>query len=382
MIFRLASEPIELQEWLFLGIFLLSFLLQMVFYLGIFLRFYLHKPGKERGQSKEKALSVIICARNEKENLERFLPRVLLQDYPEFEVVVVNDSSTDGSEELLQEMSQQYGHLRFTSIPPSEKLARSKKLALTIGIKSAKYEWVVLTDADCYPATEKWLYHMASGLSDQKHIVLGYGAYEKRKGILNGLIRYETVFTAMQYFSWAIRGKPYMGVGRNLAYKRELFFESKGFAGHYHIPSGDDDLFVNENANAANTEVIYDREAHTISPPKSTVHAWIRQKRRHISAGKLYRKGSRFRLAGEWSSRILLYISFLLLSTGGPFFYAALIPFAIWMVTRLLIFQLSASRLGEKQLFLPSLLFDPVMPFILGAIWLSILFESKYQTWS
>jgi biofilm PGA synthesis N-glycosyltransferase PgaC len=209
-------------QWILLGAFLAAFLIQMSCYLLVYLKLPLYKPA-EAGAS-DAGVSVIVCARNEESNLKRFLPLILEQDHPQFEVVVVNDSSTDQSEDVLNQFSALYTKLRHTSIPASDKHMRGKKLAVTLGLKAARFDRVLLTDADCYPLSKQWLKGMSAHLTGEKRIVLGYGGYEPRRGLLNKLIRYETVFTAMQYLSFAIKGKPYMGVGRNLAYDKSLFF--------------------------------------------------------------------------------------------------------------------------------------------------------------
>ena len=188
-------ESIGLSEWILLGLFISTLLVQCFYYLGIYIRLPRHKQDKRKNSSK--GISIVICARNEAKNLENFLPRILEQVYPKFEVVVVNDCSTDHTEELLSEMKVRYGHLRYTNIPLNEKFTHGKKLALTVGLKSAQYDHVLLTDADCYPADKLWLQFMAGKLGSGKEIVLGYGRYERRKGLLNLIIRYETVFTAI-----------------------------------------------------------------------------------------------------------------------------------------------------------------------------------------
>lgn len=377
---KLLIESTGVPEWILLALFIFTLLIQCFYYLGIYIRLPLFKPGES--QKSSKGVSVIICARNEAENLERFLPLILEQDYPEFEVVVVNDCSTDQSEALLSEMKVKYQNLRFTNIPVNEKFTHGKKLALTIGLKAAKYEHVVLTDADCYPAGKMWLQSMAGKLEGEKDIVLGYGRYERQKGLLNSIIRYETAFTALQYFSFALKGLPYMGVGRNLAYRKELFFQNKGFSSHYHIASGDDDLFVNQNAVKSNTSIAFGAEGHTVSLPKKKTGAWIRQKRRHLTAGTHYSKGSRFRLGTELISRILLYTSFILITVLSPWLWPAVILFGLFMIIRLIIFKLGMMRLNEKYLLLPSLLLDPLLPLILGIIWVTNFFITKKQPWS
>lgn len=379
MDFRLLIGNTDIQEWILIALFLLSFVIQLGYYLLVYLRLPLYNPGKER--KTKKGVSVIICAKNEVENLERFLPGILEQDYPEFEVVVVNDCSTDGTEELLSRLSIRYKHLRFTTIPANEKFTHGKKLALTIGLKSAVYDHVLLTDADCYPVSDQWLQHMASKLSRGKQIVLGYGGYEKRRGLLNLLIRYETVFTAIQFLSFAIKGHPYMGVGRNLAYEASLFFKNKGFARHYHIASGDDDLLVNEIATRHNTTIAIHKDSHTISIPKITFRDWIRQKQRHLSAGKHYKLGSRIRLAVDLISRICLYTTLAYLCISSAWIWLILATFGLLLIIRLVIFKLGMSRLDEKYLLLPSLLLDPIMPVVLGIIWISNVFVTRHQSW-
>ncbi len=368
-----------LLHWVLLALFLLAFLYQLGIYLFVFLKLPLYRQKKNN--SPTPGISVIICAKNEEKNLERFLPHILQQDYPEFEVVVVNDSSSDETEQLLMQLSAQYKQLRYTSIPANDNPMRGKKLALTIGLKSAKFDHVVLSDADCYPVSDHWLKRMVSNFSGDKKIVLGYGRYERKKGLLNKLIRYETCFTAISYFSYAIKGRPYMGIGRNLAYEKSLFFDNKGFASHYHLLSGDDDLFVNENANGKNCAVEFSKESHTLSLPELTFKSWLKQKKRHISAGSHYRTGSRIRLGAELVSRIILYTTFIWLCISSPWIWHVAALFAFLLLVRLVVFKLGMRRLDEKYLLVPSLLFDPVLPVILGLIWFTGLFEKKYHSW-
>jgi biofilm PGA synthesis N-glycosyltransferase PgaC len=367
-------------EWILLALYTATFLIQSVYYIGIYLLLPLHKTPKKRKRSK--GVSIVICAKNEATNLEQFLPAVLNQDYPEFEVVVVNDCSTDATEEVLSQLATQYKHLRYTSIPSNENFSHGKKLALTVGLKSAIFDLVLLTDADCYPDGNLWLQKMISHLGKDVDIVLGYGKYEKRKGLLNALIRYETVFTAIQYFSFALRGRPYMGVGRNLGYQKSLFFKNKGFSSHYHIASGDDDLFVNEHANRKNTAVEFGPGSHTISIPKTSVGAWIRQKQRHVTAGNLYDRGTRLLLGMEMISRLVFYSTFLILCISSGWLWPVIILFSLFQIIRTTILKLGMMRLNEKYLLLPSFLFDPVLPIILGLIWFRNIFVSKYQPWS
>lgn len=374
------AESLKLLDWILFGLLISVFIIQVVYYLTVFLKLPRYQP--EKNKESKLPVSIIICAKNEVDNLKRFLPKLLEQDYPDFEIIVVNDCSTDETEMLLSEFSSKYERLRFTTIPSNEKFLHGKKLAVTIGIKAAKHDFVLLTDADCYPSSNQWLQKMASHFTGKNQIVLGYGKYEQRRGFLNSLIRYETVFTAMQYLSFAIKGSPYMGVGRNLAYEKELFFKNKGFAKHYHIASGDDDLFVNETATKENTAVEFSPESHTLSIPETTFRRWIKQKKRHLSAGKYYTPSSKIRIAVELLSRMLLYATFIAICILSSWYLVAAAIMAILFAVKLIVFKLNMRRLDEKLLLLLLLLFDPILPLILGGIWFSTFFDTKYQSWN
>jgi biofilm PGA synthesis N-glycosyltransferase PgaC len=301
---------------------------QLIYYLGIFSKLAFYKnPGQQ--QKVQLPVSVIISARNEAENLARHLPMILEQNYPDFEVVVINHYSYDGTAELLEKLSGKYSHLKVVTLMEYDRYPKGKKYALTLGIKASKNEVLLLTDADCAPSSRNWLKHMQSKFSPGKEIVLGYSPYQKTNNLLNLFIRYETFYTGLQYLSFALAGKPYMGVGRNLAYKRELFFHYKGFASHSHIMSGDDDLFVNETATGTNTEIMIEPDSFMISEPKSTYSSWFRQKSRHMSTGKYYKAKHQLFLGGLTASHLLFYLSLI------PFFFVGIwwvVPVSIYAV--------------------------------------------------
>lgn len=359
----------------------ITFLIQIYFYLFYFSRILFYKKNKHRTTQKE-PVSVIICARNEEKNLEKNLPSVLNQDYPDYEIIVVNDCSEDESEFVLERLQKKYKHLKVTTIKKDDKFIHNKKLALTVGIKAAQNETLLLTDADCKPESNKWIERMQSKFTGQKSLVLGYGGYKTRKSILNNLIRFDTLFIAIQYFSYAIAGKPYMGVGRNLAYKKSLFFKNKGFAKHHQLDSGDDDLFVNQVANKKNTAVEISSEAKTESEPETRFSDWFKQKKRHTTTGKLYRFGAKWRLFLEQSSRIFYYIFFILsLTLFTEFYLYILILFIFRSILQLTIFKVTMKKLKEKNLLLPSLFYDIVLPWFGIAFVISNFFTTKNNQW-
>lgn len=336
---------LTLLENCLLGGLIFCFLIQLYFSLFVHLRLALVRI-EPLWETAAKPLSVVICARNEVVNLREYLPAVLAQDYPQFEVVVVNDRSWDGTEELLKEFSEQYKHLKVVTIVDGEKFIAGKKFAVTMGIKAAQYEWLVFTDADCVPASEHWLRGMQQPADDQKEFILGYSPYLKRGGILNALIRFETFFTAVNYLSFALKGMPYMGVGRNMAYKKALFFKNKGFAAHMHIPSGDDDLFVNAHANSRNTTIQIHRDTHVWSEPNVSFGAYLRQKKRHFGAGKLYKGKHKFILSSQIIFQFLFYVFLVALMCFKPAVYIALGVFLGSVIIRCFVYPRLLKRLN------------------------------------
>ncbi|MFD2742626.1 MULTISPECIES: glycosyltransferase [Sphingobacterium] len=292
--------------YLSLGIF---FCIQLYYILFVYSKLAAHRITESANEQTLPPVSVIISAYNEYDNLKKFLPLILQQSYPTFEVVVVNDCSDDETQWLLREMASTYAHLKIVDIGEHIRLKHTKKFTLTIGIKAAKYEHLVFTDADCEPATTQWLHLMVAPFAEDKEIILGYSPYFKHRGLLNKLIRFETTHTAMNYLSYALKGDAYMGVGRNLAYTKSLFYKGKGFNAHMHIKSGDDDLFVNQNSNATNTTIAISPQAHMYSIPKLTWKSYYKQKARHAGASVMYKSRHKWMLATQLVSALFFYAS-------------------------------------------------------------------------
>jgi len=329
--------------------------------------------NKEKEVSVEHPVSVIICARDEAHNLVKNLPGVLVQDYPTtHEVVLVNENSTDESKYVIDEFKRSFKNRNMIELTQEAKMISGKKFPLSMGIKSAKYEIVLLTDADCVPASENWIKKMQDAYDEETEIVLGYGAYHKKPGLLNKLIRFETFHTAMQYFSYALAGKPYMGVGRNLSYKKEIFFKNKGFSSINQIPSGDDDLFINQVATATNTAVLMDHDAHTLTDPKTTWGEWMTQKYRHYTTGKYYKPIHQF-LLGLYSFSLFFVYPLLAISIIFFNWQLALGVYAVRFLLQAFILYKGMAKLNEKDLYPWFLFFDIWMffyyLFTVPAIW-------------
>ena len=324
--------------------------IQIFYYLFFFSRLaFLKNTTKNITQTHP--VSVIICARDEAANLAKNLPGSLVQAYSTtHEVIVVNDNSFDDSKYLLEEFERNFKHLKVVELKQEAKMIPGKKFPLSIGIKTAKYEIVLLTDADCVPSSELWIEKIQESYDDSTEIVLGYGAYHKKKGLLNRLIRWETFHTALQYLSYALAGKPYMGVGRNLSYKKVIFFRHKGFSSFNHISSGDDDLFINTAANKNNTKINISPEAFTLSDSPSNWNQWIKQKRRHYSTAKYYKPLHKF-LLGLYSLTHFLFFPILITAIAFYNWQWSLLVFFIRFIIQIIILYPSMKKLNEKDLF-------------------------------
>ena len=360
------------------GVFCMVTLIQLIYYLNFFRKLAFFKPAS-REHTQQHPVSVIICARDDAAKLALYLPGSLVQQYHStYEVLVVNHNSQDDTRFLLDEFKKSYKGLRIVNLEYEAIGIPGKKYPLSMGIKEAKHEIVLLTDADCVPASEHWIEKMQDGYYQGTKIVLGYGAYNKKEGLLNKLIRFETFHTALQYLSFALAGRPYMGVGRNLSYKKELFLNNKGFSSINHVPGGDDDLFINMVADKTNTNIVIDSEAFTLSEPKKTFGEWFKQKNRHYSTGRYYKARTKWLLGTYTSTHFLFY----------PLFVASLLfswqltlyVFAARLLVQSVIFFKSMRKLNEKDLFAWWWLLD-IWMFFYYIIFMPSLWKKSRKTW-
>ena len=323
--------------------------IQIFYYLGIFGKFAFAKP--QNITPKRIPVSVIVCAKNEEENVKKFIPLLAEQNYPDFEIVLIDDASSDETLEVFEQFESEYENIRLVKVKNNEAFWGNKKYALTLGIKASKKDYLLFTDADCYPTSKDWITSMTSQFTMNKTIVLGYGGYEKiERSLLNKIIRFETVLTAVQYFSWAKLGFPYMGVGRNLAYKKDEFFNVNGFIEHIQVRSGDDDLFINQAANKNNTTISYTPESFTYSRPKETYKEWFTQKRRHVSTAQYYKSFDKMQLGLFFISQLFFFLSVILLLAFQFQWIAVLAILATRYTVAWTVIGFSAGKLKENDL--------------------------------
>ncbi|WP_395058360.1 glycosyltransferase [Flavobacterium sp.] len=360
--------------YIFIGI----VVIQVIYYLFIFGKFSFAKW--QESTAKHVSVSVIVCAKNEEENVKNFIPLLANQNYSNFEIILIDDASSDETLEVFEQFEKQYANVKLVKVANNEAFWGNKKFALTLGIKAATKDYLLFTDADCYPNSENWITEMSSHFTLHKTIVLGYGAYEKESGFLNKLIRFETLLTATQYFAWAKLGKPYMGVGRNLAYKKDEFFRVNGFINHMKLRSGDDDLFINEAANKSNIALAYNTESFTYSKAKKTFKDWIMQKRRHVSTAKYYKSFDKTQLGIFYFSQLFfLLIPIVLLAFQFKWIIVISI-IAFRYIIAWVSLGYSAGKLKEKDVIYWFPLLEIILIFIQLNVFVRNIF-SKPVTW-
>jgi glycosyltransferase involved in cell wall biosynthesis len=363
---------------LFFIVFCTTTIVQLFYYGWFFRRLAFYSPSPKE-HSQQHPVSIIICARDEAARLVTHLPGSLVQSYPSsHEVIVVNHNSQDDTRFLLDEFKKTFKGLHIVNLEHEAIGIPGKKYPLSMGIKEALYEIVLLTDADCVPASEFWMQKMQDGYRNGIEVVLGYSPYKKSPGFLNKIIRFDTFHTALQYLSYALAGLPYMGVGRNLSYKKDVFFRNKGFSAINHVAGGDDDLFINKVATKDNTAVVIDPDTFMLSEPKKSFTEWFRQKSRHYTTAKYYKPRHKLLLGLYAATHFLFYPVFI----ASLFFNwkIALIIFGIRFIIQGYTFQRAMKMLGEEDLFPWWWLLDMWM---LGyyIIFSSTLWQKPRKTW-
>lgn len=351
--------------------FIVVVFIQVIFYIFFFGKFAFFK--QEKKAPKNIAVSVIICAKNEAKNLKQFLPYIISQDYPDFEIILINDASHDNSLEVMESFAKAHKNIKIVNVENIEAFWGNKKYALTLGIKASKNNFLLFTDADCKPLSKYWIKEMTSHFNNNKTIILGYGSYSKIKNsLVNTLIRFETLVTAVHYFSFAKLGIPYMGVGRNLAYRKETFFNAKGFIKHMGVLSGDDDLFVNQVATSKNTGICFSKNSFTESIPKTSFKSWFKQKRRHVSTANHYKLKHKFLLSLIYTSNFLFWILAMTLLILKFNWLIVLSLFFLKIIVQYIIIGFSSKKLNETDLLITL----PFLDFFLMIIQLTIFINN------
>ena len=373
-------------SFIVLAVFVLSLLIQLAYHWGLFSRVaFFKKKGRPKLDEELEPVSIVICARNAYEYLAELIPVLMTQDYPDFEIVVVNDCSDDETEEYLKEFTRHETIVKPVQMKQHLNFFNGKKFPLSMGIKSAKNDLIVLTECNCMPTNDQWLRSVVNRYKGNTEIVIGYSPFVQQKGFFDKLIRFDALQHGLLYLSAALSGHPFMGISKNLSYRKELFFRNNGFISHYTTSVGDDDLFINKVANKKNTEVLIDAENPILTTPTSSFRFWTQQKSSRYSTISKYNLKSRILLSLFYASQLLFYVSFIALLCLKPAFTIAnstvfYIPILVFLFllrfgSQFLIYLNASKRLGEKGLLSGLIAYDFIFAFL--SPWLRLMGRMK-----
>ncbi len=348
-------------------------IIQIAYYYGLYNRIHARNKALRKEDihfSKElPPISVILCARNEADNLRKILPAILEQDYPQFEVIVIDDASTDETEDVLGMLEEKYSHLYHSFTPESARYISRKKLSVTLGIKASKHDWLVFTETNCMPASDQWLRLMARNFTPRTEVVLGYSGYDRTKGWVHKRIAFDAFFQSLRYLGFALAGTPYMGMGRNLAYRKELFFKHKGFSSYLNLQRGEDDLFINQIANKENTRVETDYNATVRIQPMYRYSDWKEEKTSYMATARFYKGIQRYLAGFETFSRLLFHaacVATIVIGILNAHWLIAGIALLIWLiryaVQATIINQTAKEMGGDRKYYLSLPVFDLFQP--------------------
>lgn len=362
----------NLLQLVFLLSCMLAFMAHSLFVYLVYVRFIFRRE-KDLPYNHE-PISILIASHNEAENLRQNLEMVIQQDRAVFEVLVVDDGSTDETAEVLRDFAEKYPQLRILRLAQK----KGKKAALQLAIEQASYDLLLFTDADCKPASKMWASEMASHFTEGVEIVLGYGAYDRRKSILNRIIQLETALTAARYAGFTLWKNPNMGVGRNMAYRKSLWLKVGGFASHADLPYGDDDLFIQSAATNKNTALCFHPNAYTYSVPETSFSGWKKQKKRHLHAGKRYKKKISLLLGIEMASELLFWLSGLgLFCVDAGLVFVFFLSF--YMLNKFFILSSIYKLLNIKANFFLSSILSVVLLFALFLFGINAIFARQVK---
>ena len=344
------------------------FFIQSCYHLGLYRNLYLHSR-KEKQETDTPPLSVILVAKDAASDLQKNLPAILEQDYPDFEVIVIYDqSSDDDCEDVLKLLEDKYPHLHHSFIPDSARYISHKKLGITMGIKASHHEWLVFTEPNCRPSSNQWLRKMARNFTNGTDIVLGYSNYEKTKGWFNRKVTFDTLLNAMRYLGKAVDGHPYTGCGRNLAYRKSLYYEQKGFTSHLNLQRGEDDLFINQVANGKNTRVEASPESIVRITAPHYQKDWHEDKLSYHLTSRLYKGFSRYLMGFETCTRLLFLLMVIVCIVYGILTQSWIVlgtAIMLWLLRYLMqvmVFRKTSIALGERKFYSTLLMFDWMQP--------------------
>ena len=356
-------------------------LIQLVYYYIIYGRFAFHRKKSALG-FRDIPVSVVVVVRDDAAQLLQTLPQLLEQQYSFFEIVIVNDRSRDEySLQAIQEYKERYPNIKIVDLSTAVSTSRGKKMAISMGIKCASYDHILLTSPNCTPTSKQWLSLMAENFQFQKKIVLGYSTFTKKRSPYNHFLHFDNLVNAMIYFSHALLHSTYRGDIHNVAFVRQLFYQQKGFISYNHLLYGEEDIFIHRASNPNNTAVEFSPDAVTVQQHVPQYRHW----RLHKISLCFTRKYNSFKnrcLIGLYELTNLLFYVMLAVSIVVALhqplaLYIAAGISVLRIASLYVVMGISAKKLQETQIVPLILLYDIIFALLNPLYWLSAKIHHK-----
>lgn len=366
----IASFTLDIIGISILSTLLIFLIIQLYFYLAVYRKpVAYHNNSFSSESSNMPSVSVIIIGKDESVNLEKCLPAILNQDYPNYEVIVVNEGATDETEFLLKRLKKEYSNLysTFSPIPDNDEVVRNKVLPLTIGIKAARKDILLFTEADSVPVGNQWIKTMVSPLGGNKQISLGYSRFEGKDDSWKKVAVFDNLFFSLQYFSKAIKHKPFAGTYRNIAYNKQLFFENKGFSAALNYNSAEL-VFVNKIMTEDNTAIVLDKNGFVSTELQSYNH-WKEIKTSFYRAKSHFTNFTSGIFSLETFSRYLFYavtigsIVYSSLMLLWAYLAASILLFLVRYITQIIVLNKASDLLETPKYRLSLPFFELIQPY-------------------
>ncbi len=345
--------------------------MQIYYFVGRYGR--IAKYSNSRRPAKEApgvGISVIVLLGDNLWYLENVLPKFLAQDYPDFEIVIVEIGTTEEFSDELAILRDQFTNIITTRMEYDPRFPLSNKMAYNVGIKAATKENIILTTDSAGPVSPKWLDCMSRGF-ETGDVVVGYCGMERKAGLVAKMMRCDRLMPSTRSLASAVAGEPYRGTIHNLGLSRELYFRRKGF-GHLNMNLGEDDLFVQQITTAENCSIIMNPHATMREIQWGGAGWWWGLKKFRHSTFRYYPRWVKNYIQWELGSRLLFYAAVITLAVIMPWQVAAGVG-ALWLL-RLLIVRYQMwrvrKRLGERSLGWALVVHDIIEP--LSSIWLAM----------